>query len=71
MEEAMFKRMGAAVVGLLQSALVVVVLVVLLIALVGWAKTNPAQAQAALTKVITTGVAVLTWVCNEIQAALA
>jgi hypothetical protein len=54
----------------LVGALKIVLLVVILIALVAWAKANPATAQAALNKVVEAGVAVITWVCDWITQEL-
>ena len=54
----------------LLGAIKVVLLVVVLIALVGWAKANPEAAQAVLNKVAAAAAAVVTWVADWITKEL-
>lgn len=54
----------------LLGALKVVLLVMVLIALVAWAKTHPASAQDALNKVANAVIAIITWVADWITREL-
>lgn len=54
----------------LLGAIKIVLLVVILIALVAWAKANPTTAQEALNKVVAAAVAIVNWVCDWIVRAL-
>jgi hypothetical protein len=56
-----------ALVGLIQ----VVILVVILVALISWARSNPAQAQQTLNKVMNALALVIVKLCDWITAALA
>jgi hypothetical protein len=64
----MIQKLGTAVVGALTKALTVVVLFVLLIGVVKWARANPAEWQALVDKGITTAATALGWVFDQIGA---
>jgi len=66
----MLSKLTDGAVKALIGAIKVVLLVVILIALVAWAKANPATAQAALNNVVRAAVAIVNWVCNWIVQAL-
>ena len=50
----MLAKMGASVIGALLDAAKIILLVMVVIALIGWAKTHPDQAQALVTKAMNT-----------------
>jgi hypothetical protein len=64
----MLAKAGAAAIGALIDAAKIVIGVMVLIALIGWAKTHPDQAQALVTNAMNTAVALLnklfTWVAT-------
>jgi hypothetical protein len=67
----MLNRAGAAIVGALMKALTIVLLFVLLISLIHWAKANPDKAQTLLNGAIDTAANVIGWVFEQIDSAIA
>ncbi len=66
----MLTKMTDAALKAVAGAIKIVLLVVVLIALVGWAKTNPETAQLALNKIAAAAMAILTWVADWITRTL-
>jgi|tagenome__1003787_1003787.scaffolds.fasta_scaffold18718336_2 ABC-type nitrate/sulfonate/bicarbonate transport system substrate-binding protein len=66
----MFTKLTDGAVKALLGAIKVVLLVVVLIALVAWAKANPDAAQAVLNKVADAAAAIISWVADWITREL-
>ena len=66
----MFTKLTDGAVKALLGAIKVVLLVVVLIALVAWAKANPDAAQAVLNKVADAVAAIISWVADWITREL-
>ena len=60
------ERLGAAVVGVLVKVIAIVLLFMVVVATVRWARTHPSDWQALVDKGMTTGVAVLSWTFDQI-----
>jgi len=60
------ERLGAAVVGVLVKVIAIVLLFMVVVATVRWARAHPADWQALVDKGMTTGVAVLSWTFDQI-----
>ena len=62
------ERLGAAVVGVLVKVIAIVLLFMVVVATVRWARMNPQEWQALVDKGMATGVAVLSWTFDQIGA---
>ena len=63
----MFGNLGAGVKSLALDAIKIVLLFVVLVAVIKWAKANPATAQQMLTNLANAAAAVITWGAGQIQ----